>query len=463
MNLTRAIIHGSAVDVAEALRKTTNLNYLDEYGYTPLIETTIANDSEKARILIEAGADVNQKDMTARSPLHWASSNNNAEICELLLARGADPNAFNIASEPVLVKPLLANNNKIKTLLAEKGANFQFAYDYIHAKLLGHRFELIGSVDIASPDNIFTEVDYEGFYLEFSLGLIEHSLREFRKNYAARTIEPWFAQIDLIINAFSAGQKLIQQDHYLKDYRRNMSDIHSALQEDPVIVPISQEGHTITLVKYRNLLAICNRISENAEEDRVPIFYMNRSNQFKADFLAPLIYKPGKIADIIEALKTQLGLQQIHHVPLHAQIIGNCSWANVEACIAPLYFMLGMSDAKNQLAEEDLMIDALELFQRWRHWDTERALHFFIDSFEQANKARKASIAAVLAAILFQTCSAENPEHLERAKNILTILRKKEFSYILDSYTKFYLQNKPTAAGRNFMKLLQLFDASHSF
>jgi hypothetical protein len=456
MNLTHAIIYGTATDVAEALRKTANINLLDEYGYTPLIETTIANDTAKAKLLIEAGADVNQKDMTARTALHWVTSNNNEEICELLLARGADANAFTIASEPVLVKPLLGNQQKIKSLLSEKGANFQFAYDYIHAKLLGHRFELIGSVDIVTPDEIFTEVDYEGFYLEFSLGVIEHSLREFRKNYAARTIEPWFNQLDTIITAFSAGQKLIQQDHYLKDYRRNLSDINSALTEDPVIIPMSQEGHTITLVKYRNLLAICNRIQDNAEDDRVPIYYMNLTNQFKSEFLAPLIYTPGKIDTIITALKSQLGLQKINHVPLHAQIIGNCSWANVEACIPALHFMQGLSDAKNELAEAALMVDALELFQRWRQWDTERALHFFMGGFSHASPARKASIGAILAAILFQTCSAENPAHIERAKSILDILKHKEYAYILESYVKFYTHDKPTKAGGNLKKLLQL-------
>lgn len=461
MSLTQAIIHGSAADVARALEKTADINLLDEYGYTPLIETMIANDLEKAKILIEVGANVNQKDMTLRSALHWAASNNNAPMCKLLLEQGADANAFNIASEPVLVKPLLGNNHQIKAYLAEHGANFQFAYDYINAKLLGHRFELIGSVDIATPDEVFTEVDYEGFYLEFSLGVIEHSLREFRKNFAARTIEPWFSQLDAIIQAFSTGLKLIHFDHYLKDYRRDLSEINAALQSDPVLIPLSQEGHTITLVKHKNLLAICNRVQDNSSDDRVPIFYMNRTNQFKAEFLAPLIYKPGKIEKIISALKTQLGLQKINQVPLHAQIIGNCSWANVEASIAPLHFMLGLSDAKNSLAEEALMIDALELFQRWRRWDTERALHFFMSEFAQASPARKASIAAVLAAIVFQTCSADNPEHFERAKNILSLLRNKEFNYILNSYIKFYVHDKPTEAGRNFMRLLNRYDAGH--
>ncbi len=460
MNLTQAIIHGTAADVKDAIKKTENINLLDEYGYSPLIETTIANDFEKAKILIDAGALVNQKDMTNRTALHWATSNNNAEIVEMLLKAGADPNAFHIASEPVLVKPLLGNNQQIKAYLAENGADFQFAYDYIHAKLLGHRFELIGSVDIVTPDNIFTEVDYEGFYLEFSLSLIEHSLREFRKNYEARTIEPWHDKLDTIINAFSAGLKLMHFDHYLKDYRRNLSEINAALKQDPVIIPLSQEGHTITLVKYRNLLAICNRVQDNSEGDRVPIFYMNRTNKFKAELLAPLIYKPGKIDAIIATLKTELGLQQINHVPLHAQIIGNCSWANVEACIAPLYFMQGLSDAKNELAEEALMIDAMELFERWRYWDTERALHFFISSFAQASKARKASIAAILAAILFQTCSVDNPLHIERSNQILSILRTKEFSYLLDSYIKFYVHDKPTSAGKNLEKLLRIYDVS---
>ena len=51
--------------------------------------------TEKAKILIRLGADVNAKDQNQRTPLHKASSNVHSEIAEILLQNGAEVNALN--------------------------------------------------------------------------------------------------------------------------------------------------------------------------------------------------------------------------------------------------------------------------------------------------------------------------------------------------------------------------------
>ena len=76
---------------------------------------------------------------------------------------------------------------------------------------------------------------------------------------------------------------------------------------------------------------------------------------------------------------------------------------------------------KNILDKYTLANDSLELLHRWQSWDIARSLQFFIRKFRSARAARKVSIAAVLAGILFQTCSADNPEHIKRAKRIISI------------------------------------------
>src|SRR3990167_6200677 len=142
MSLSDVIIYGTIDQLRAALSKVDPFDQIDEYGYTPLIECLIANDTEKALLLLEAGADVNFKDMTARSPLHWAAENNNLVIAKHLLEKAANPNAFNLAAEPVMVKPLLRGNEEFIELLRQHGADNYFAYDYINAKMIGHQFEL---------------------------------------------------------------------------------------------------------------------------------------------------------------------------------------------------------------------------------------------------------------------------------------------------------------------------------
>lgn len=458
MNLSDIIIYGQLEDVQHYVERTDNLNYLDEYGYTPLIEAIIIDDIKKVEVLLKAGVDVNQKDITKRSALHWAVNNNNLKISKLLLQHGADPNAYHIAGEPVLVKPILRNENELKYLLVENGADFTFAADYINVKLLGHRFELVGSVDIIDTKNIFTEVDYEGFYLEFCLDLIAYSLFQFRQNYAARSIVAWFPLIDKICHALHQARQLVQYDHYLAKMNRQHESISAIFSKDPMIIPISQEGHAITMVKCGDLLAICDRALDSEPKNAVPIYYMNKPYHLTKEFTHDLVYKKQTISTVHTILKQQLGLQQIALLPLPDQVIGNCSWANVEAIIPAFMFMTQLNDPKNTASKEDKLADSKELFHRWRNWDTNRSLQFMLQSFKHASAARKASIAAVLAGILFQRCSAENPEHVERAKRIIKVLKTKGYEYVLQSYIQFYVQNKLTKAGENLMRLLKIYE-----
>lgn len=175
--LAKQIIFGSINDVALYLKRDDCvLNQIDEYGYTPLIQTAIVNSVPKAKLILEAGADVDFSDLSGRTALHWAADNNNAELVKLLLEHRANPNAFTRAGQPVLAISVLRNQDAIKKLLYQYGADLNFAQDFINAKLLGHRFELEGRADIVNNIGTFIEVEFEGFYLEFSLEIVAESL-----------------------------------------------------------------------------------------------------------------------------------------------------------------------------------------------------------------------------------------------------------------------------------------------
>ena len=62
---------------------------------TPLVYAARSNDVESARILIEAGADVNQTTGYGWSPLLVATQNRNYKLATFLLEKGADPNLAN--------------------------------------------------------------------------------------------------------------------------------------------------------------------------------------------------------------------------------------------------------------------------------------------------------------------------------------------------------------------------------
>jgi ankyrin repeat protein len=60
---------------------------------TALQAAAASGDNESARLLIDAGADVNTAQPGGFTPLHAAAANGNRELVELLLERGADPGA----------------------------------------------------------------------------------------------------------------------------------------------------------------------------------------------------------------------------------------------------------------------------------------------------------------------------------------------------------------------------------
>ena len=57
MSISDQIIYGTVDSVRASLQHVKELDVIDEYGYTPLIQTAIVNNPDMTRALIEAGAD----------------------------------------------------------------------------------------------------------------------------------------------------------------------------------------------------------------------------------------------------------------------------------------------------------------------------------------------------------------------------------------------------------------------
>ena len=60
---------------------------------TPLNRAAIKGKTERAKVLLAKGADVNAKDDDGWMALHYAAFHGHTELAEVLLAKGADANA----------------------------------------------------------------------------------------------------------------------------------------------------------------------------------------------------------------------------------------------------------------------------------------------------------------------------------------------------------------------------------
>jgi hypothetical protein len=441
MTFSKQIIFGTDADVADALAKGAEVNVVDEYGYTPLIQTAIVDSISKAEMLLKAEAAVDFTDLTTRTALHWAASNGNYEMCKLLLHYGANPNHYTNAGQPVLVMPFLRKQKNIQKLLINHGAKLSFAQDFINAKLLGHRFELEGRVDIIDHQGTFIEVELEGFYLEFSLEIVAQSLRDFRVNFGGKHLRKYFTKADRAANALQAAIELIKYQHYLIDVDKYAKRIDNLLTHEPLVLPISFGGHAITFIKMGDWLIRCDRGEFGRKNGTVILYYMRNSHLFSKSFSKELLYKRQYRQFIDLGLIKQLGLEPKWKLPISEQKAGNCSWANVEAVVPAVMFLLLLEEQGSENIAS-FQETAMHFYNEWVEWDRSRELHFCLESFHESSQARKASKAALLAAILFQACRYDSLKDQQKVAKILPILTLPDYKYILKSYFQVFGKDK---------------------
>lgn len=452
------IIFGTKAEVAAALDQGANVLETDEYGFNPLVEAAIMQKVDVAELLLQRGAKVDMPDLTGRTALHWAADNRNLAMCQLLLKHKANPNSYTLSTQPVLVYPLLRGHFDLKQLLYTNGADLHFAQDFINAKLLGHRFSLPGQTHIFSPEGKFILMDYEGFIFEFTANLIQDSLNRFKRNYSARHLTHYTKKIDRILHALQSSSTLIQYQQYSVKIEQHLDVIDPLLEEDLVLIPVVYTGHAVTLIKFQDLLVKCDRGEYGRNHKTVTVYKMPDRKKFASTMMKKILYKHNDQEYIHYGLNKILDLREIHSLPLAPQITGNCSWANVEAVIPAMLFLLFFKEraAFDRKSLADYSKHAMSYFYQWLQWDQDRAIDECIQSFKTASAQRKAIKAQSLAAILVHTCDYKNSHHIERAEKIMKVLNVPQYHYLLDAYVKEFEKNKKDPLAQNLKHLLDL-------
>src|SRR6202035_4125638 len=93
---------------------------------------------------------------------------------------------------------------------------------------------------------------------------------------------------------------------------------------------------------YGNIWAKCDRREDSRLYDNIMFYQIRHRDQMTVDFVKSLIYEKQSGEFINHEIDQILGLVPITELKIEAQISGNCSWANVEACIPAIFFMVLM-------------------------------------------------------------------------------------------------------------------------
>jgi hypothetical protein len=453
--LSNCIIYNQEEAVRHLLLRGVDVNQLDEYGFTPLIEAAIANHVHLAKLLLQHGADPNQKDMVGGTALHWAVENNNLELCQLLLDHQADPNAHNLSGEPLLVKPILREHKVLKHLLYEYGGSTRFANDYIQLKLLGHRYDLKGEIDIVNFDGGFVELSLEGFFLESSTHILRQSLQQYVKNFAAKKNKDYFPVYGQIIEALRRAADLFRFQQYQTNLQEKQAEINALLDHDLIILPVNYDGHAISFIHYQNYWVRCDRQMQGRRMNGIVFFEITRPRALDKDLMKFMLYEKKDIEFINETLNKRLGLKPVARMMIDPQVTGNCSWANMTASVPAAFFLITdkISDYPSGIIDYDHL--ALQQYRDWRDWDRKNAINYCINNFKTAEPARKATLGAALAAVFFQCIDYRDKKLFDLAREIHALLKEDKYHYLLKNYLDQYYHRRRTPAGINLKKLIE--------
>ena len=116
--------------------KRATVSAVDADGTTPLHWAVRANEVDKVRSLLRAGANANAANTYGMTPLILAATNGNAVITQALLAAGADPNrAASRGQTPLMTAARTGNAATVKALL-DRGAKVDAREDVLGEQAL---------------------------------------------------------------------------------------------------------------------------------------------------------------------------------------------------------------------------------------------------------------------------------------------------------------------------------------
>ena len=327
MSIAKEIINGLEPAYDRYLSEGYSLDDMDEYGFTPLIESVISERPSVAEELIKRGVDINKEDVLGRTALHWAVDQSDLSFARFLLSKGANPNSYDKNGLSVLVYPILRVQNEIKHLLYQHGAKLDFALDFINGKLIGHRFELKGDADILTPVGEFIELNYEGFILEFTVAIVKDSLRRLTSSYSTRHLRHQFSYLYAIMDGFMAADELLKMQHIPVITSMHEKKIAKLMQTPVLILPAASRGHALCFVRHGEWWAKIDRGENSLKEGSVNIYRITKPHILTTQFIQEFLFNRQPREYFHQKINTQLGLKPMYKLPLSSQIAGNCSWA----------------------------------------------------------------------------------------------------------------------------------------
>lgn len=418
MSLSKEIINGDLDNLKRRLELGANPCEYDPYGYNPLIVSIMTGNEKAFEILLSFGSDVNQADIFGQSPLHWAVKCENLALVKKLVQHKAVVQATSMEQEPLLTLPILRKKSEILQVLTSYGGKKEPAEDFILAKSLGHYFDLFGLGLYLNHNNIVTLFEYQGFKLEFALSELCNHWQLYHQSYDKEITE-----------ALTRALKIRDIKTYHR--KRHQENITSSIGKMNFF-PIALEGHALSICHNERYLAFIDRSHGAHQPIEIYKIYKPVSLEMSREILFSRKTRSFK-KSLLYSLQAEIFLS----LSLPRQVIGNCTWANLEAAPLVLSLLQSLSRKKN-ISQKELS----ESYKNWYDWSRP---FFFKEALLKINTLegdRQTALCYTLCQIIcvselgddilamFKTFVEKN--HLEKFVNIFFEIAKREEHIAVD-------------------------------
>lgn len=135
IDIHTAVVNGNVEVVKQHLAAGTDINAKDPFGgSSPLISACLFGKTEAAKLLIDAGADLNFRNNDGSTPLHTAAFFCRPELVALLLKKGADKtikNKYGQTAYETVAGPF-ADTKKVYDMLGKMLGPMGLKLDYAY-------------------------------------------------------------------------------------------------------------------------------------------------------------------------------------------------------------------------------------------------------------------------------------------------------------------------------------------
>ncbi len=135
IDIHTAVISDNLDAIKQHIAAHSDLNVKDPFGgSSPLISAAVFGKTEAARLLIDAGADLNFQNNDGSTPLHTAAFFCRPEIVKMLIDKGADKsikNRFGVTARESVMVPFADTKSVYDMMgkaLAPMGLKLDYAY-----------------------------------------------------------------------------------------------------------------------------------------------------------------------------------------------------------------------------------------------------------------------------------------------------------------------------------------------